>query len=152
VRTVRRLDIGDARALLAAARARADEIGVPMCTAVVDESGVLLAFERMDGGKVSSVSIAVDKAFTAACARNATAFYGEASQPGKPAWGIAYTNGGRFNVIGGGQPLVADGEVVGGIGVSSGTAAQDDDVAQAAVASFSGSAAAADATSDASRS
>lgn len=108
-----------------------------MCNAVVDESGVLIAFERMDGGKVTSISIAVDKAFTAAGARNTTAFYGEVSQPGNAAWGIASSNGGRFSVIGGGQPILVDGEVVGAVGVSSGTAAQDDDVAGFAVEAFS---------------
>lgn len=139
----RRLDLDDARRLLAAAEKRATEIGVPMCTAVVDDAGLLLAFERMDGGKVSSVSIAMDKAFTAAAARRPTSFYGEASLPGSPSWGIDHTNGGRFCVIGGGVPVVVDGEVVGGIGVSSGTAAQDEDVATTAVAAFAGDAPAA---------
>lgn len=133
MRTIRRLDLGDAQNLLAAARDRATAIGVPMCTAVCDESGVLLAFERMDGGKVTSVSIALDKAYTAAGARNATSFYGGVSRPGGPAWGISGSNNGRFNVVGGGLPVVVEGEVVGAIGVSSGTSAQDEDVAKAAV-------------------
>lgn len=134
--TVARLDAADAAALLSAAAERAREIAVPMCTAITDESGQLIAFERMDGGKVSSISIAIDKAFTAAAARNATAFYGEASKPDGPAWGIDKTNGGRFCVIGGGLPILIDGVVVGGIGVSSGTAVQDADVAEHAVAAF----------------
>jgi uncharacterized protein GlcG (DUF336 family) len=133
VLTTRRLDIAEARLALQAAAERADEIGVPMCTAVVDDAGVLIAFERMDGGKVSSVSIAIDKAFTAAAARNPTAFYGDESNPKSPTWRIKGTNDGRFNVIGGGLPVVVDGAVVGGVGVSSGTAQQDEDVAQAAV-------------------
>lgn len=136
--SVQRLDHADARRLLAGAERRAREIGVPMCTAVVDESGVLLAFDRMDGGKVSSVSIAIDKAFTAATARHPTTFYAEVSQPGAPAWGIDKSNGGHFCVIGGGVPVIVDGHVVGAVGVSSGTAAQDHDVAQAAVDAFSG--------------
>lgn len=134
--TIRRLDLADARVLIEAAVLRATDMGVPQCVAVADESGTLIAFERMDGGKVSSVSIAVDKAFTAAVARNATSFYGEASQPGSPAWGINQTNLGRFCVIGGGLPVLADGDFVGGIGVSSGTAAQDEEVARAAVEAF----------------
>lgn len=134
--TIRRLDLADARFLVDAAVEKATEMGVPQCIAAADESGTLIAFERMDGGKVSSVSIAVDKAFTAAVARNATSFYGTASQPGSPAWGINQTNLGRFCVIGGGLPILVDGVVVGGIGVSSGTAAQDEEVAQAAVDRF----------------
>jgi uncharacterized protein GlcG (DUF336 family) len=136
MRTKRCLDMEDARCLLDGARRRSEEIGVPMCVAVVDESGVLVAFERMDGGKVSSVSIAIDKAWTAACARNETRFYGDEANPKSPTWRIKGTNEGRFTVIGGGVPLTSDGEVVGGIGVSSGTAEQDEDVAHAAVQHF----------------
>jgi len=135
--TSRRLDLVDARRLLDAAAERSSQIGVPMCTAVTDGSGVLIAFERADGGKVSSVTIAMDKAFTAATSRRPTSFYGGASQPGGPAWGIDKTNHGRFCVIGGGVPIIVESEVVGAIGVSSGTAAQDEDVACWAVRAFS---------------
>jgi uncharacterized protein GlcG (DUF336 family) len=131
-----RLSEAEAETLVSAAVARSEEIGVPMCIAVVDESGNLIAFKRMDGGKVSSISIAVDKAFTAAAARNKTAFYGEVSCSGGPAWGIDKTNDGHFCVIGGGVPVVIDGTVVGAIGVSSGTAVQDIDVAEWAVEQF----------------
>ncbi|MCQ8210354.1 heme-binding protein, partial [Cutibacterium acnes subsp. acnes] len=66
--TIKRLDISDARLLIKGAADKARDIGVPMCIAVVDESGNLVAFERMDGGKTTSVIIAQDKAFTAAAA------------------------------------------------------------------------------------
>lgn len=132
--TIRRLDISDARILIAGARARADQIGVPMCIAVTDESGNLLAFERMDGGKVTSITIAIDKAFTAAAARKPTHEYAEAAQPGSPAFGINSAIAGRLMVVAGGMPVVSEGSVVGGIGISSGTPAQDNDVADAAVA------------------
>jgi uncharacterized protein GlcG (DUF336 family) len=134
--TVTRLDLTDARSLIAGAAARAREIGVPMCIAITDESGQLIAFERMDGGKVTSTTIAIDKAFTAAAARKATHDYGTASQPGAPAYGIASAIGGRLMVVGGGLPVLVKGEVVGGIGVSSGTPAQDQDVAQAGIEAF----------------
>lgn len=134
--TITRLDITDARALIAGATARAVEIGVPMCIAITDESGQLIAFERMDGGKVTSTTIAIDKAFTAAAARKATHDYGTASQPGAPAYGIASAIGGRLMVVGGGLPVIVNGAVVGGIGVSSGTPAQDQDVAQAGIDAF----------------
>ena len=131
--TITRLDISDARRLIAGARTKADEIGVPMCIAVTDESGNLIAFERMDGGKVTSTTIAIDKAFTAAGAKKATHEYGEVSQPGMPVYGIDSAIGGRLMIVGGGLPVVVDGDVVGGIGVSSGTPAQDRDVAQAGI-------------------
>lgn len=134
--TIQRLDSADARVMIAGARAKAEEIGVPMCIAITDEGGNLVAFERMDGGKVTSSTIAIDKAFTAAGAKKATHEYGEVSQPGKPAYGIASAIGGRLMVVGGGLPVEVDGAVVGGIGVSSGTPAQDREVAEAGIAAF----------------
>ena len=102
--TIKRLDIEDARRLLKGAREKATEIGVPMCIAITDESGNLVAFERMDGGKVTSITIAIDKSYTASGAKKATHEYGEASQPGAPAYGIGSAIGGRLMVVGGGLP------------------------------------------------
>lgn len=131
--TVQRLDLNDARLMIDAAKAKATEIGVPMCIAITDDAGNLVAFERMDGGKVTSTTIAIDKSYTASGAKKATHEYGDASQPGKPAYGIASAIGGRLMVVGGGLPVMVDGHCVGGIGVSSGTPAQDMEVAQAGV-------------------
>lgn len=136
MRTTTNLDFNDAGRLLEGARARAAAIGVPMCIAITDAAGNLVAFERMDGGKVTSITIAIDKAYTAAAAKKATHEYGAASQPGAPAFGINSAIGGRLMVVGGGLPVVASGEVVGGVGVSSGTPDQDRDVAQAAIDYF----------------
>jgi uncharacterized protein GlcG (DUF336 family) len=134
--TITRLDIADAQKLIEGARAKAREIGVPMCIAIADESGGLIAFERMDGGKTTSITIAIDKAFTAGGARKATHDYGKASQPGGPAYGIGSAIGGRLMVVGGGLPVSVSGTVVGAIGVSSGTPQQDMDVAQAGIDFF----------------
>lgn len=130
------LDVEAARNLIEGARAKAAEIGVPMCLAVTDDSANLIAFERMDGGKTTSITIAVDKAFTPAGARKANHEYGEISQPGAPAYGIASAIGGRLMVVGGGLPVLADGDVVGAIGVSSGTPMQDREVTQAGIDCF----------------
>lgn len=138
--TIKRLSAADAEVLVAAAVEKSLEIGIPMCIAVTDESGNLIRFERMDGGKISSISIAIDKAFTGAAARKGTHIYNQLCQPGEPTFGIHITNGGRFSIIGGGLPIVVDGEVVGGIGVSSGTAGEDQIVAEAAVEQFLASA------------
>ncbi|RJE79119.1 heme-binding protein [Paracoccus sp. JM45] len=135
--TIKRLDINDAYNLIAGARAHAIEIGVPMCIAITDESGNLIAFERMDGGKVTSSIIAIDKSFTASAAKKATHEYGLSSQPGSPAYGIASAIGGRLMVVGGGLPVIVNGDVVGGIGISSGTPAQDQACAQAGIDAFS---------------
>lgn len=137
--TIQRLDLDDARKMIAGGQAKAREIGVPMCIAITDESGQLIAFERMEGGKVTSTTIAIDKAFTAAGAKKATHDYGAASQPGSPVYGINSAIGGRLMVVGGGLPVMVDGACVGGIGVSSGSPAQDQEVAQAGIDAVLGS-------------
>ncbi|OUR78108.1 DNA polymerase III subunit delta' [Alphaproteobacteria bacterium 46_93_T64] len=134
--TINRLSIDDAKLLIDGARIKATEIGIPMCIAIVDESGQLIAFERMDGGKVTSAIIAQDKAFTAGGARKATHEYNAVCQPGNLAFGIHTAIGGRLCVVGGGLPVFVDGEVVGGIGLSSGTPQQDMDCAQAGIDHF----------------
>jgi len=131
-----RLSIDDAKLLTDGARAKSVEIGVPMCIAIVDESGNLISFERMDGGKVTSITIAQDKAFTAAGARKATHEYNEVCKPGHLVFGIHTAIGGRLCVVGGGLPVVVDGEVVGGIGISSGTPPQDMECAEAGINHF----------------
>lgn len=134
--TIKRLSIDDAKILIEGARDKANEIGVPMCIAIVDESGVLLAFERMDGGKVTSTIVAQDKAYTAAGARKATHEYNAANQPGNLVFGIHTECGGRLSTVGGGLPVIVDADVVGGIGISSGTPQQDMQCAQAGIDRF----------------
>jgi uncharacterized protein GlcG (DUF336 family) len=133
---IKRLSMEEAAILIDGAAAKAREINIPMCIAVTDESGHLIKFDRMDGGKVSSIPIAVDKAFTGAVARKGTHVYNELCQPGKPTFGIHVTNGGHFSIIGGGLPVTVDGQIIGGVGISSGTAAEDLVCAEAAVQYF----------------
>tara|TARA_B100001057_G_scaffold134489_1_gene133949 strand:- start:96 stop:524 length:429 start_codon:yes stop_codon:yes gene_type:complete len=134
--SLNRLCISDAELLIKGARIKADEIEVPMCISIVDESGNLIAFERMNGGKITSITISQDKAFTAAAARKATHEYNAACVPGSLVFGIHTALNGRLSVVGGGLPVIVDGEVVGGIGLSSGTPNQDMDCAQAGIDYF----------------
>lgn len=90
----------------------------------------------MPTAKLTSIDISINKAFTAAGHRIPTASYTTASKnfmPGGPGYSIHNSNGGRFTLIGGGIPIELDGQVVGAIGVSTGTPAQDAEVAQAGV-------------------
>jgi uncharacterized protein GlcG (DUF336 family) len=121
---------------MAAAARRAAALKVPMDIAVVDDGGHLLVFNRMDGAKLSSVDVAISKAWTAACARRPTHEYAEIAGPGRPACGIHMSNSGRFTIVGGGMPISLDGHIVGGIGCSSGTVHQDREVAQAGIAAL----------------
>ncbi len=134
--TITRLGIEDAQLLITGARNKANEIGVPMWIAVTDEAGNLIAFERMNGGKAHSITVAQDKAFTAGSARKATHEYNEVCIPGSLAFGIHTEVGGRMSVVGGGYPVKVGDEFVGGIGVSSGTPQQDMECAQAGIDYF----------------
>lgn len=111
--TSKRLSIEEAEVLMRGAADEAGRMGIPMCIAVADDSGQLIRFDRMDGGKISSISIAIDKAFTGAAARKGTHVYNQLCVPGEPTFGIHVTNGGHFCVIGGGLPVTVDGQVVG---------------------------------------
>ncbi len=141
-RNIPRLTLQGARLIMAAAARKAAAMGVPMDIAVVDDGGHLLVFNRMDGAKLSSIDIAISKAWTAACARRATHEYAEIAGPGKPAFGIHVSNHGRFMIVGGGMPILLDGHVIGGIGCSSGTVQQDREVATTGIGALGQKAAA----------
>ena len=134
--TVPKLTLEDAKVILQGAEKRAREIGVDMDIAVVDDGGNLLAFYRMDRAKITSIDVAINKAFTAAGARKGTHEYAEIAGPGKPAFGIHVSNRGRFMILGGGLPIFVDGHIVGGIGCSSGSVDEDQVVAQAGIDVF----------------
>ena len=131
MKQVPKLTIEDAKLMMVAAEQKAVEIGVDMDIAIVDDGGNLVLFQRMDNAKITSISIAMDKAFTAGAARKSTRDYAAVSGPGQPAFGINSSNHGRFMIFAGGLPIIIDGHPVGGIGCSSGTPDQDEVVAQA---------------------
>jgi len=131
-----RLTLSDARLVLDGAEKRAQEIGVDMDIAVVDDGGHLLAFIRMDKARVTSIDVAINKAFTAACARRATHEYAAVAGAGGPAFGMHVSNQGRFMIVGGGLPIFVKGMIAGGVGCSSGSPEQDRDVAEAGIANL----------------
>ena len=98
--------------------------------------GHLIAFERMDGAEIAGPVLARDKAYTAVAHRCATADLAAASAPGADLAGLSSADGGRYVCFGGGLPLRWEGRVVGGIGVSGGTATQDAACAGAGAAVF----------------
>jgi uncharacterized protein GlcG (DUF336 family) len=129
MRTALRLEIREARAMVAAAVARAAALSVPETVCVTDEGGFPLLLERMDGARVTGPQIAWNKAFTAAGHRRSTHLFnappGGPALPGNEAFGIQWSFEGRFAVFVGGFPVVVDGAVVGGIGLSGGNGEQD---------------------------
>ena len=133
MKSVPKLTLSDARIIMAAAEQKSREIGVDMDIAITDDSGSLLMFHRMDNARITSIDVAISKAFTAAAARRSTRSYGEVSQSGGPAFGIHVSNQGRFMIVAGGLPIFVDEQIVGGVGCSSGHPDQDEEVAQAGI-------------------
>jgi uncharacterized protein GlcG (DUF336 family) len=127
------LTLEGAKVIMEAAERKAREIGVDMDIAIVDAGTNLLCFHRMDNAKITSIDVAVNKAFTAAGTRMPTANYAEMAGPGGKAFGIHVSNQGRFMIFGGGLPIVVEGQTIGAIGCSSGSVDQDTEVAQAGV-------------------
>jgi len=126
-----------AKELIAAAEEKAEEVGVPMCIAVMNEGANLVGFHRMDDALLASIDISQNKAYSAVSLKLDTETIHEVSQPGESLYGLGNTNDGRIVTFGGGFPLEDDdGNVVGGIGVSGGTAEEDMEVAQAGVEAF----------------
>ena len=94
------------------------EVGKAGVIAVADAHGELIAFARMDGAPFSSITIAMNKAYTAARERKATKDIGDAARHIEKGFDIAYFGDPRFVGWGGGVPVLKDGKVIGAIAVS----------------------------------
>ena len=136
-----RLTVLGARKAIQGAEAKAVELKLQSNIAVVDDAGLLLAFERMDGARPASIATSQTKAVSAATFRSAT---GPVTSGGKPDDALfnlslqaaAASSGGKITALQGGIPIVVDGQVVGAIGVAGGSGEQDLEVARAGVAAF----------------
>lgn len=131
VHKVAELSTQGAKVVLQGAIAKAEQMGVPQCVAVVDLGGNLLVFERMNGAKILSQFSAIQKAVTSVSSKTPTG-----SLPSELSFGIALATGNRFAAIAGGMPIQIDGEVVGAIGVGSGSDEEDIEVAEAGIAAL----------------
>lgn len=129
------LSHGQAAAMVDLVRAELERREAAAAVAVVDTHGELVAFLRVDGCKLPSISIAINKAFTAAREQIATSELGARSREE----GFPMTNFGdpRYVSWGGGIPLVRDGQVIGGIGVSGLPEREDIELALLAAATIS---------------
>ena len=130
------ITLNDARRVIAAAEAKAAELGQPSNIAVVDAGGNLVAHVRMDGAWMGSIDISINKAWTARAFDISTQELSALAQPGKDFYGIHASNQGKVMIFAGGIPLKQGETVVGAIGVSGGTGKQDQAVAEAGAEAF----------------
>jgi glc operon protein GlcG len=122
-----------AKKAAAAAEAKAKKVSyAPDAIVIVDPGGALVYFERMDNTQIGSVRVAIDKARSAALFRRPTKVFADLLAKGNM---VALGLRGAAPVEGG-LPLIMDGKVVGAIGASGGTGAQDGQVAAAGVAAL----------------
>jgi len=128
------LNLDGARKVIAAAAAKARQLNAPGgAIAVVDDGGSLLAFERLDGTIPAGASISIGKARTAAMFKRPTKFFEDSIKNGRTAM-VALTD---FTPLQGGVPIIVDGQVVGGVGVSGAASApQDEELAMAGAAAI----------------
>lgn len=128
------ITLEQARKVMAAAEAEARKSNLNLSIAIVDTGGHMVLMQRMDGAFFASAKVAGDKAWSAAAYR----------RPGKALQDRLATGGAEIRIlrlqgaspIEGGDPIVADGKVVGAIGVSGGSGEQDGVVARAGVAAL----------------
>ena len=124
-----------AHAAVQAAVQEASRIGVTVNAAVVDQSGNLAAFLRMPGAAPQSISVAIDKAYTAGGFGFPTADWLKLCEDDE-ALKLGISSQPRLIIFGGGLPVRSNGKLIGGIGVSGATAEQDEACARVGLAAI----------------
>lgn len=120
-----RMTLSLARGIVEKVKLKAKEIGVNAVVAVADAGANIITVDCMDDAFIASYDIAVNKAFTSVALKMSTYELSKLAQPGEALYGIQNTNNGKIVIFGGGEPLELNGRVIGGVGVSGGTAEQD---------------------------
>ncbi|WHY64873.1 heme-binding protein [Neobacillus sp. SuZ13] len=137
MKSVLKIELEEAKLMIEAAKKKSEEINVFETIAIVDDGGNLIALERMNGARITGPEISIAKAYTAAGHKRSTHLFNKEPNgpalPGNEAFGIQQMLPGKFAIFVGGFPIVVNGEVVGGIGVSGGNGEQDTAVGTAAL-------------------
>lgn len=132
-----KLELEEAKVMIEAAKKKSEDINVPETIAIVDDGGYVIALERMNGARITGPEIAIAKAYTAAGHKRSTHLFNTEPNgpalPGNEAFGIQHMLNGKFAIFVGGFPIVVNGEVIGGVGISGGNGEQDTAVGTAAL-------------------
>lgn len=125
------ITLEQANSLIDAVKKRASEIGVNVVVAVSDSAANPVSVQCMNGSYIASYDIAFNKAYTVVALKMPTTSLKELAAPGGSLYGIQFTNQGKIVIFGGGVPLYdKSGRIIGGLGVSGGTEAQDTELAE----------------------
>jgi len=129
--TIRLLTLGDARRIVDAAEARAAQDGWNVVIVIVDAGGHLTYLRRMDDAQLGSIDIAIRKAVAAVQFKRSTKELQDLIAEDNLTYVLSLPN---VTAVEGGLPILNDGQVIGAIGISGVTAAQDGIIAAAGVA------------------
>src|SRR5689334_11394322 len=121
----RHVSLARALELIDRVRAEAERASLALSVCVVDPGGHTVASQRTDGAALGAMQLACGKAYTAVLWGMASGELNASTQPGGADWGFNTTDE-RIVVYAGGVPLYVDGQLVGGLGASGGTADQDE--------------------------
>ena len=130
------LSLAQAKVIMAAAEHEANANHWPMAIAIVDSTGHLALFQRIDQTQLGSMEVSVAKAMTAVRFRRPTKVFEDAMAAGGAGWRLATMPG--VTALEGGMPIVVAGQVIGAIGVSGMLSSQDAQVAMAGLAALAG--------------
>jgi uncharacterized protein GlcG (DUF336 family) len=108
------------------------KLNVPVAVTVIDIHGNVVLVHRMTGAAAFSLELSERKAYTSALVGMRTADLVPLVQPGAELYPLLAVSGGRYSAMGGGVPLMSEGRVIGGVGVSGGTTQQDIAIVEAA--------------------
>lgn len=120
-----KLNLKRAKALISRVEEKAAEMGLKVVVAVSNEAARPIAVECMDDAYIASYDVALNKAFTVVALKMSTKTLSTLAAPGGSLYGIQNTNNGKIVIFGGGDPLVYNGNIIGGLGVSGGSEEQD---------------------------
>jgi glc operon protein GlcG len=125
VKTHQTIDYSDAKRALDLILENASQMQKAASVAVADSHGDLICFARMDGAPVSSIQIAMNKAWTAARERKPTKEIGDKVKHSEKGHDISYYGDPRYVGWGGGIPIVKNNEVIGAVAVSGLSSSED---------------------------
>jgi glc operon protein GlcG len=127
------LTLADVKIIAAGCESEAIKQNWAVTIAIVDEGGHLIWLQRLDGANLSSIQIAIGKAYTSAVGRRSTKVYEEIVGGGRNAF---LSVPGGLTLIEGGEHIMVDGECVGAVGVSGVKSAEDAQVARTGISAF----------------
>lgn len=130
------LDFKCVHSLLKDALQEATRINVPVVISIVDAHGNLVNTYRMPEALLVSIDLAPKKAYTAVAMKTATHQLKQAIQPGEELYQIETSMAGDIVTFGGGYPIYLNGQIIGGLGISGGSVAEDMQIAEAALKGF----------------